>query len=611
MNSIVDACLKSINDINENEFIAEMNAFDALLENYNKMLCLMEYDTSRVFVEAEVAQNPPAQNTQPTAQPAQADNTQQQTATTKTDNGEKKSAWEFNPRPDKKDGSGKENIIISILAFIPRLIAACVKFLVNSIKNLFSGKDKTEQAMNNVTKQLDAAPNAFRKWALDQDNLARLMEEASGQQNWSLHYRISPIKFDNSAKVATGEKGFLGMNKYEIRVYPPIGTDTIENNLKSYVTEVLDPLIKDLNALFVHKTNDQNGQKIMQLTGDTVKNLKGIIDAFYMKLKKQNEIAMNVKKTQDSTKKLIVQIPESPNLTTMDYSKTPKELYTKLGEFSQILQVIEKRSDTIEKLVQNYQKDPGTMVPDSPETLTAFKKTIEELKDVAADIIHQMRFVSDLATNLPKELDLTAQGIPKLIQRWTQDSGNTAEANAEKPIESETKTEEQTGETGKVNNDAAAEGAEQKPGFFNRMGTAISNTATNVKNKVADLNTQRIVAGNEKAYQSFTEKYGKSAPAELQVMYPGTKEFTKLGEAPEVYKLHELINKTNEDRPGSKIRIIRKPDGVNEYYFIDENNEKIFITEQDLEGFQDNIEIITEQDYLMYYQFENITSLEF
>lgn len=612
MNSIVDACLKSINDINENEFIAEMNAFDALLENYNKMLCLMEYDTSRVFIEAEVAQNPPAQNTQPATQPAQTDNTQQQTATTKTDNGEKKSAWEFNPRPDKKDGSGKENIIISILAFIPRLIAACVKFLVNSIKNLFSGKDKTEQAMNNVTKQLDAAPDAFRKWALDQDNLARLMEEASGQQNWSLHYRISPIKFDNSAKVATGEKGFLGMNKYEIRVYPPIGTDTIENNLKSYVTEVLDPLIKDLNALFVHKTNDQDGQKIMQLTGDTVKNLKGIIDAFYMKLKKQNEIAMNVKKTQDSTKKLIVQIPEKPNLTTMDYSKTPKELYTKLGEFSQILQVIEKRSDTIEKLVQNYQKDPGTMVPDSPETLTAFKKTIEELKDVTADIIHQMRFVSDLATNLPKELDLTAQGIPKLIQRWTQNSGNTAEANAEKPIEGETKTEEQTGKTGEnVNNDAAAEGAEQKPGFFNRMGTAISNTAANVKNKVADLNTQRIVAGNEKAYQSFTEKYGKSAPAELQVMYPGTKEFTKLGEAPEVYKLHELINKTNEDRPGSKIKIIRKPDGVNEYYFIDENNEKVFITEQDLEGVQDNIEIITEQDYLMYYQFENISSLEF
>ena len=75
--------------------------------------------------------------------------------------------------------------------------------------------------------------------------------------------------------------------------------------------------------------------------------------------------------------------------------------------------------------------------------------------------------------------------------------------------------------------------------------------------------------------------------------------------------MHELINKTNEDRPGSKIKIIRKPDGVNEYYFIDENNEKVFITEQDLEGVQDNIEIITEQDYLMYYQFENISSLEF
>lgn len=614
MNSIVDACLKSINDINENEFIAEMNAFDALLENYNKMLCLMEYDTSRVFVEAEVAQNPPAQNTQPAAQPAQADNTQQQTATTKTDNGEKKSAWEFNPRPDKKDGSGKENIIISILFFIPRLIAACVKFIINSIKNLFSGKNKTEQAMNNVTQQLNRAPDPFRKWIIhNEDGLAKLMEEASGQTNWAMHFRISPVRFENSAKVATGEKGLFG-DKYEIIVYPPIGTATIENNLKSYTTEILDPLIKELNNLFVHKTNDERQQEVYQLTAKTVNDLKHRIDVFYAKLKKQNEIATNVKKIQDSTKKLIVDVPEyqgEKKLTTMNYSMTPKDLYTKLGELSQIAQVMGKRNDTIEKLLQDYQKNPGTMAPDSPETLTAFKEAISELKNVTSDTILQIRFISDLATNLPKELELTAQGIPQMIQKWVQSNGGNAEETAE-TTEAETKTEEQTGESGEnVNNDAAAEGAEQKPGFFNRMGTAISNTAANVKNKVADLNTQRIVAGNEKAYQSFTEKYGKSAPAELQVMYPGTKEFTKLGEAPEVYKLHELINKTNEDRPGSKIRIIRKPDGVNEYYFIDENNEKIFITEQDLEGFQDNIEIITEQDYLMYYQFENISSLEF
>lgn len=613
MNSIVDACLKSINDINENEFIAEMNAFDALLENYNKMLCLMEYDTSRVFIEAEVAQNPPAQNTQPAAQPAQTDNTQQQqTATTKTDNGEKKSAWEFNPRPDKKDGSGKENIIISILAFIPRLIVACVKFLVNSIKNLFSGKDKTEQAMNNVTKQLDAAPEAFRKWALDQDNLARLMEEASGQQNWSLHYRISPIKFDNSAKVATGEKGFLGMNKYEIRVYPPIGTDTIENNLKSYVTEVLDPLIKDLNAMFVHKTNDQDGQKIMQLTGNTVKHLKSIIDVYYVRLKKQNEIAMNVKKTQDSTKKLIVQIPGSPNLTTMDYSKTPKELYTKLGEFSQILQVIEKRSDTIEKLVQNYQKDPGTMAPDSPETLTAFKKTIEELKNVTSDIINQMRFVSDLATNLPKELDLTAQGIPKLIQRWTQNGNNTAEANAEKPIEGETKTND----GGEVNNDAAAEGnsdgvpdeayaaldeqnrrqaiPEAAKGVGNaivgaakKAGNAVSNWGSKVK-KFISKNPNAIHIVRVKDPTGMDPKFGVAR--RIEIPEKSIPEFTKKW----------------KDQ-GFEVTVLESSNLIG----IDEDGNQYEITlEEYIENYSD-IEIITEQDYLMYYQFENISSLEF
>lgn len=623
MNSIVDACLKSINDINENEFIAEMNAFDALLENYNKMLCLMEYDTSRVFVEAEVAQNPP-----PVVHDNSQLDTQTQNAPTSNivDNTRKlmdyangkSGAWEFNPRPDKKDGSGKENIIISILAFIPRLLLAVIKFIGTSIKNLFSGKNQTEQALNNVSDKLDATPDAFKTWALNEDNLAKLIREASGEQNWNLSFKISPTNFKNSAEFDSGKTDKKGRTLYEVWVYPPISVDTVKNNLSAFITQVLDPLTKTINDLFIHKVNDEGRQGLNQLKKEDVDKLNNIISKFKSKVRAENEIAKATKETQKSTKNLIVDVKgnRSESETTLAYAVKPGTLYDNLGKISQIIQVMSKRVDGIETLLKKYQESSNKMAPDSPETLENFKKSIGSLKDVASDIITQVRFLSDLATDMGRDAGFVAKQFDNAFNKWQQSNGESGETNQEvnndTAADNPTNTNNIPGNTGgNVNNDAAAEGAEQKPGFFNRMGTAISNTAANVKNKVADLNTQRIVAGNEKAYQSFAEKYGKSAPAELQVMYPGTKEFTKLGEAPEVYKLHELINKTNEDRPGSKIRIIRKPDGINEYYFIDENNEKVFITEQDLEGLQDNIEIITEQDYLMYYQFENITSLEF
>ena len=288
MNSIVDACLKSINEVAESELNAELKACDALLESYSKAIKLMSYygefsiAPQQVIVEEETPQNPqPAQNAQPAAQPAQTNNTQQQqTATTKTDNGEKKSAWEFNPRPDKKDGSGKENIIISILAFIPRLLLAVIKFIGTSIKNLFSSKNQTEQALNNVSDKLDAAPDAFKTWALNEDNLAKLIREASGEQNWNLSFKISPTNFKNSAEFDSGKTDKKGHAIYEVWVYPPISVGTVENNLSAFITQVLDPLTKTINDLFIHKVNDEGRQGLNQLKKEDVDKLNNIISRF-------------------------------------------------------------------------------------------------------------------------------------------------------------------------------------------------------------------------------------------------------------------------------------------------------------------------------------------
>lgn len=602
MNSIVDACLKSINDINENEFIAEMNALDALLENYNKMLCLMEYDTSRVFVEAEEAKNPPAQNAQPEAQPA-ANTQQQQTATTKTDNGEKKSAWEFNPRPDKKDGSGKENIIISILAFIPRLLLAVIKFIGTSIKNLFSGKNQTEQALNNVSDKLDATPDAFKTWALNEDNLAKLIREASGEQNWNLSFKISPTNFKNSAEFDSGKTDKKGHTLYEVWVYPPISVGTVENNLSAFITQVLDPLTKTINDLFIHKVNDEGRQGLNQLKKEDVDKLNNIISRFKSKVRAENEIAKATKETQKSTKNLIVNVKgnRSESETTLAYAVKPGTLYDNLGKISQIIQVMSKRVDGIEALLKKYQESSNKMAPDSPETLENFKKSIGSLKDVASDIITQVRFLSDLATDMSRDAGFVAKQFDNAFSKWQQSNGESEETNQE------------------VNNDAAAEGnSDGVPqeawdalnkqnrkaaitGAVKNAGNAIKNTGNTIKSGLQNLGgkIKTLVTKDPNRMHNVWVKDPTGKDPKF-----GTQDGVTV-EMPE----KSLPNFINSNKQKGFVVTLLNYD--TSFIGIDEDGNRHEITMEEFNELSADVEIITEQDYLMYYQFENITSLEF
>lgn len=609
MNSIVDACLKSINDINENEFIAEMNALDALLENYNKMLCLMEYDTSRVFVEAEVAQNPPPvrhDNSQLAAQ------TQNAPASNIVDNTRKlmdyangkSGAWEFNPRPDKKDGSGKENIIISILAFIPRLLLAVIKFIGTSIKNLFSGKNQTEQALNNVSDKLDATPDAFKTWALNEDNLAKLIREASGEQNWNLSFKISPTNFKNSAEFDSGKTDKKGRTLYEVWVYPPISVGTVENNLSAFITQVLDPLTKTINDLFIHKVNDEGRQGLNQLKKEDVDKLNNIISRFKSKVRAENEIAKATKETQKSTKNLIVNVKgnRSESETTLAYAVKPGTLYDNLGKISQIIQVMSKRVDGIEALLKKYQESSNKMAPDSPETLENFKKSIGSLKDVASDIITQVRFLSDLATDLGRDAGFVAKQFDNAFNKWQQSNGESGETNQE------------------VNNDAAAEGnSDGVPdeaydaldernrrqaipealkgagnaivGAAKKAGNAVGNVVSNVGSKVKKFiskNPNTIHVVRVKDPTGMDPKFGVAR--RIEIPEKSIPEFTKKW----------------KDQ-GFEVTVLESSNLIG----IDEDGNQCEITlEEYIENYSD-IEIITEQEYLTYYQFENISALEF
>ena len=606
MNSIVDACLKSINEVAENELVAELKACDTLLESYSKAIKLMSYygefsiAPQQVIVEEETPQNPqPAQqqetsNTQPTAQQNNQQNNQQQ------NNNANKSAWEFNPRPDKKDGSGKENIIISILAFIPRLLLAVIKFIGTSIKNLFSGKNQTEQALNNISDKLDATPDAFKTWALNEDNLAKLIRDASGEQNWNLSFKISPTNFKNSAELDSGKTDKKGHAIYEVWVYPPISVGTVENNLSAFITQVLDPLTKTINDLFIQKLNDEGRQGLNQLKKEDVDKLNNIISRFKSKVRAENEIAKATKETQKSTKNLIVNVKgnRSKSETTLAYAVKPGTLYNNLGKISQIIQVMDKRVDGIEALLKKYQESSNKMAPDSPETLENFKKSIGSLKDVASDIITQVRFLSDLATDMSRDAGFVAKQFDNAFNKWKQSNGESEEANQEANQE--------------VNNDAAAEG--NSDGVPQEAWDAL-----NKQNRKAAITGAVKNAGNtiKSGLQNLGGKIKTLVTKDPNRMHhvwvkDPTGKDPKFGTQDGVtVKMPEksLPNFINSNK--QKGFVVTALDYDTSFIGIDEDGNRHEITMEEFNELSADVEIITEQDYLMYYQFENISSLEF
>lgn len=608
MNSIVDACLKSINEVAESELDAELKACDSLLESYSKAIKLMSYYgefsivPQQVIVEEETPQNPqPAQqqetsNTQPTAQQNNQQNNQQQ------NNNANKSAWEFNPRPDKKDGSGKENIIISILAFIPRLLLAVIKFIGTSIKNLFSGKNQTEQALNNISDKLDATPDAFKTWALNEDNLAKLIRDASGEQNWNLSFKISPTNFKNSAEFDSGKTDKKGRAIYEVWVYPPISVGTVENNLSAFITQVLDPLTKTINDLFIHKVNDEGRQDLNQLKKEDVDKLNNIISRFKSKVRAENEIAKATKETQKSTKNLIVNVKgnRSESETTLAYAVKPGTLYNNLGKISQIIQVMDKRVNGIEALLKKYQDSSNKMAPDSPETLENFKKSIGSLKDVASDIITQVRFLSDLATDMSRDAGFVAKQFDNAFNKWQQSNGESEEANQEVNNDASAENPDNPTNTNNIPKEAYdALDKQNRQEALKSVGNKFTNFGKGVVNKVKSIFNR---PDPKKIYKVWIKD-----PTNRDPEYSGdgaTKEIPG-----------SSLNKFINDYRGKGLVVTPLDEGksFHEYFLfgITEDGQEIGITlEEYFENYSD-IEVLTEQEYLTYQQFENISALEY
>ena len=176
--SIQNECLDLIEAYSEEQYHAEMAVIDSVLDMFDKISCLMEYSNPdnisipdcSMFMEStffqernegdtgtdtsvdnssvdnkEEAQPEPQQQQQQNTQ-NQANNNNNQTNTTNREQYNKDHPFR------KMNDEGKiENIFISILKFIPRLIALPIRMLISYIKK--KKNNNASETMKNMTEE--------------------------------------------------------------------------------------------------------------------------------------------------------------------------------------------------------------------------------------------------------------------------------------------------------------------------------------------------------------------------------------------------------------------------------------------------------------------------
>lgn len=597
MNTIVEACLKSITDINESELMGEISACEALLENYEKAARIMEYHGEfnikpmNVIMEEETAQN-----AQSTAQPAA--NTQQQSNTAKTDNNGNKPAWEFDPRRDKKDGSGKESMFWSIIAFIPRLIVAVVRFIGRSIKNLFSGKKASDEAAANVTKTLAEDPSAIYH---DKDFLLLLKEAGINDGLPPFKYIQGEYHTGNfeNAMIVKDVNG----NPLELRIVLPFQMEQVVANMKVLSTEICDGILQMLKNLSPHQTAEGN-YEVAPLKNESVKGFQDRIDKFVADLKKQNEHTAKVEEAQNSTQTLLVQLNGEEHSV---HTYTPEKIWLNLDALKQIEELINKKNTQIENLIKEFEVNKGKVTPEAGAT-EALKACAENLKDATTVACAQ---ISKLGTYIQRYQTIITKLSQKFAGGWRFKRAKTTE-NATDALQASNQGQPQTQQQVQqqvqnppqnIPQNAGAQGQNPQPQAQSR-GLASTDLNRNVpgtggiiqgiKNLggAAVQKVKNILPGNQKHYIDFRNP---DHPSEIQHEdYDNTKEYQK--------SLEHLKNSGYE---------IVKTESYETLIAIDEDGNRHEITMEEYNEHYSDIEIISEQDYLMYYQFENITSLEY
>ena len=583
MNSIVSACLDSLNKINETDFEYEMMACEQLIESYDKLIRLMEHYTldqidnipylstlipSVVFQEAEVInnQNQEQQQADPSPNPGTVTNNNSNDnneSEEKSDDGNKKEkAWEFDPRRDKKDGSGKENILVSILFFIPRLIFACIRFIVVSIKNLFSGKDAAAKSESNVNNAIDEDP-AYWQAKLNEFNQELSQKYPSAMLYFDWNTAVNGAIQGGQAIATQNEK----TGKSRISVILPVNIEELNNLIQQVVVKHVDAMVNFLTGTFGGMTN-ANGeeQEPYEVKAESIKQMITAFNNDNALFVKEREKANNILKNQKASKALYVD-------GAVKY--TIIEVYTHLDTTTRTMNALSDRANKISSLVKKLQNTPNK----KPLTTEA----AQNLKDMDAALKTVINTLANTINDYCLKLVGASTESLKAIEAFITNNPKDANANNTQQNQNQNQNQDQTGQQGSnpptgenqgQNPPAAAEDTNNKPGVVQNIRNTLNNSkAGQAINNSAVGQGFEWLQGRRKYKYIVTDRNGNQIG--LQQSFDGDRKDWK-----------NLVN--NVAAAGNKIQIVK------EYYYDENGNE---------------VEVVLE--HTEYYQDDNISPLEY
>ena len=619
MNSIVSACLDSLNKINKDEFEGEMMACEQLIESYDKFCRLMEHYTieeieklpfissivPQVYIqEADVNE----QTSNDATTPAQ--NTDNTTSNQNTNDNKQEKAWEFNPRPNKANGSGKENIIISILAFVPRLIIACIRFIFRSIKNLFSGAGAVKQAEASIN-------DTASKWGNDADFEAKaseLLMQLNKDPNYNKTRMFNSFRIDkkalstmsqNTNSVATIED----QNKkgvYYIQIVLPVDLGNMHKMLEDVIVSHVDKYLDYLQKALPRMTKDENGRTkavFTVLKNESVEAIKNDCNKVIASVKAETEKVVKIINAQNKAGKLLVEVD---GLKTTIVS--PEDGLKVMDSMAKLIQNLNAKVNSFAGEVKKLEdaKAMGEVEDGVFEGLKSFDETLKTLFTEITKYINSGAI--EIFADAFKGVTVFSQQMAKLIPQNGQQV---------QPVPANTNNGQQTLTTTNAAANGANPAATQAPANNAQQTQATPQAQPAAQSAPANLTTTNQAAqaaADQQAYNNMNwfqraghniKNFGntvvdkaKGAGSTLKKMFTTTTEYSITSrDGSEIISEQQTFNGTVDEwnafltdtyMAGNAIKIY-------ESHYYDENGNEVDIIKEHTE----------------YYQDDNITPLEY
>lgn len=533
MTSIVDECLKSISQINQDDLDGEMTVCESMLESYEKIFSLMEHYSddelsSLTFFEsviptvtiqeADAGTNPAPANPQPTDQ-----NTDQN-----ADGDDKKEKlWEFNPRGKNEKTGRKEKMWKSILLFIPRLIIAVGRFIYRWVKSLFTNKNESDQATKTAGENLDKLAAEEPNFFDDPDNLAKLIlqmnsEEMENKTYPAFTYVINK-KIGGQQQSTDKFNSALSPGNGTFIVYPPLNIDKMIENLQQYDANILKGLINYVKAVTQGSTAEDGSVKITQITNGYVEKTSNIITEFSEAIQEENKIAKDITARQKSTSSCVVTLDNGE--TNSEYGLRPDQLWDKFNDVNKLIEIINADDNIVANSVKQLTSFATTPEDGAVEALT---KMLNSLKNVTQIMLSQVQIVASLTDGY--------MNCIKKMSNFEYLSAALARITGKKPTagtgsEDKSDTKEDDGSDNDTPGDGETVTIKTKNGLFGLNGEQITGRTqtwydTTFIIKKGNLSTKKIrYIGPAKPFKNYTHQLVLNGDG-YTVEETGRKEFT-------------------------------------------------------------------------------------